>query len=74
MSAEMILRLATRRMWALWVPLIAVFLVAFSVTAPMDNGLSGLLALISGCLVLAGCTDWLGADMAATRASSTAGH
>lgn len=70
----MILRLAARRLWVLWAPIVAVFLVAFSLTAPLDNGLSGLLALVSGCLVLAACADWLGAEMAATHAGRTSGH
>lgn len=68
MSAELILRLASRRMWLFWAPLIGFVLVVSGLTAQLSNGVSGLTVIIAGALVLAGCLDWLAAEVAADRA------
>lgn len=68
MSAESILRMAARRMWRFWTPLIAVMLIIFSLTVQLDSGVSGLSALVSLMLVIAGCGDWFISDRAAYNA------
>ncbi|PRB69493.1 hypothetical protein [Arthrobacter sp. MYb213] len=69
MSAELILRLASRRMWLLWAPLIGFALLVSGITAQFSNGVSGLTAIIAGALVLVACLDWFSAETAANRAT-----
>lgn len=69
MSAELILRLASRRMWALWAPLIGLVLGVSGLTAQLSNGVSGLTTIIAGALVIVACIDWFGAEVAANRAT-----
>lgn len=68
MSAELILRLASRRMWILYAPLVGFVLVVSGLTAQLSNGVSGLTVIIAGALVIVACLDWLGAEVAANRA------
>ncbi|GGJ74548.1 hypothetical protein [Glutamicibacter ardleyensis] len=68
MSAETILRMASRRMWRFWAPLISFLLVFCGLTAQLSNGISGLAALVALMLVTTACGDWFTAERAAYNA------
>lgn len=68
MSAEQILRMASRRMWRFWSPMIAFLLVFCGITAQLHNGISGLAALVALMLVITACGDWFISERAAYNA------
>ncbi|MFJ2618197.1 hypothetical protein [Glutamicibacter sp. NPDC087344] len=57
-SAEIYLY-AKRRSFILWLPLMSAAVIGVYLTAPMPNGLSVLLTMISGLIAFGQVVDWL---------------
>lgn len=65
-----IYKLANRRMYRLWLPLMTLAVVGVYSTASLQNGLSVLLTIVAGMIAFGAAADWCTAEAKARRAPS----
>ncbi|MGC0270778.1 hypothetical protein ACPROK_14550 [Glutamicibacter soli] len=75
MSADQIYSANSRRMWRVWLPVIAVLVLALYFVLPLPNGLGLLTMLIFTATCSGAVVDWASSELRAHQAlSATAGH
>lgn len=68
MSADQIRQANGVRMWFVWMPILALLVIALYVVMPMQNGLWVLVMIVFGILCVCAVADWAAAERAAFRA------
>lgn len=67
MTADKVYQLAHRRMWILWIPMVAVLVAAVVVANYQPNGLATVLLMITGIVAFFAVVDWVNAEIRAHR-------
>lgn len=67
MTADKVYQLAQRRMWLLWMPIVAVLVAAVVVANYQPNGLAVLLLMLTGIAAFFAVVDWANAEIRAHR-------
>lgn len=67
MTADKVYQLTHRRMWLLWIPMVAVLVAAVVVANYQPNGLATVLLMITGIIVFFAVVDWVNAEIRAHR-------
>ncbi|WP_434922912.1 hypothetical protein ACR9WD_05845 [Glutamicibacter sp. PAEs-4] len=67
MTAGKVYQLAQRRMWIMWIPLVAVLVAAVLVANYQPNGLATLLLMFTGIAAFFAVVDWVNAEIRAHR-------
>lgn len=75
MSADQIYQANSRRMWRVWLPVIAVLVLALYFVLPLPNGLGVLTMLVFTATCFGAVVDWASTELRAHQAlRAAAGH
>ncbi|TDU27069.1 hypothetical protein [Arthrobacter sp. JUb115] len=68
MAAEQIYREGSLRMWRIWLPIIAVLVVALYFAFPLPNGLWALIMILFAGVCIGAVVDWVQVELQAHKA------
>jgi len=68
MPADRIYREGSRRMWRIWLPLIAALVAALHFTVPLSNGLWALIMILFAVACVGALVDWVQVELQAHKA------
>ncbi|MGQ3382946.1 hypothetical protein [Glutamicibacter sp. TV12E] len=68
MPADQIYRAGSQRMWRIWLPIIALLVVALHFVVPLDNGLWALIMILFAVACVGALVDWAQVELQAHQA------